>query len=167
MNGGDDDLVIFCGSGATAAIDKLIRLLELDTSERPVVFIGPYEHHSNELLWRESVADLVTIREDRQGRMDLSHLEYELTCHGDRAMKIGSFSAASNVTGIVTDVDQIAIMLHRHGALSCWDYATAGPYLPIDMNATPGSRTGGSPTRTRRSYRRISSSAARERQGCW
>jgi selenocysteine lyase/cysteine desulfurase len=137
VNGGDDDLVIFCGSGATAAIDKLIRLLELDASERPVVFIGPYEHHSNELPWRESVADLVTIREDRRGRIDLSHLEYELTSHGDRAMKIGSFSAASNVTGIVTDVDQIAIMLHRHGALSCWDYATAGPYLPIDMNAAP------------------------------
>ena len=52
-------------------------------------------------------------------------------------MKIGSFSAASNVTGIVTDVDQVAITLHRHGALSCWDYAAAGPYLPIDMNAAP------------------------------
>ena len=64
VNGGDDDVVIFCGSGATGAIDKLIRLLELDGRERPVVFIGPYEHHSNELPWRESIADVVTIRED-------------------------------------------------------------------------------------------------------
>ena len=52
-------------------------------------------------------------------------------------MKIGSFSAASNVTGIVTDVDRVAITLHRYGAKSCWDYAAAGPYLPIDMNAAP------------------------------
>ena len=137
VNGGDEDVVIFCGSGATGAIDKLLRLLVLRASEGPVVFIGPYEHHSNELPWRESVAELVTIREDDQGRVDLEHLDYELRCRRDRSLKIGSFSAASNVTGIVTDVDQIAITLHRHGALSCWDYATAGPYLPIDMNAEP------------------------------
>lgn len=137
VNGGKDDVVIFCGTGATGAIDKLIRLLAWDPRERPVVFIGPYEHHSNELPWRESTADLVTIRQDRAGAIDLDHLDYELRRHRDRALKIGSFSAASNVTGIVTDVDRIAITLHRHGALACWDYAAAGPYLPIDMNAAP------------------------------
>ena len=137
VNGGEDDVVIFCGTGATSAIDKLIRLLAWDPRGRPVVFIGPYEHHSNELPWRESTAELVTIREDRAGAVDLDHLEYELRRHGDRPLKIGSFSAASNVTGIVTDVDRIAIALHRHGALACWDYAAAGPYLPIDMNAAP------------------------------
>jgi selenocysteine lyase/cysteine desulfurase len=137
VNGGDDDVVVFCGSGATGAIDKLIRVLELDGGERPVVFIGPYEHHSNELPWRESLADVVTIHEDDDGRVDLDHLEYELRRHADRRAKIGSFSAASNVTGIVTDVDRVAITLHRYGAKSCWDYAAAGPYLPIDMNAAP------------------------------
>ena len=137
VNGGEDDVVIFCGTGATSAIDKLIRLLAWDSRERPVVFIGPYEHHSNELPWRESTAELVTIRQDRAGAVDLGHLEYELQRHCDRALKIGSFSAASNVTGIVTDVDRIGIALHRHGALACWDYAAAGPYLPIDMNAAP------------------------------
>ena len=129
--------MIFCGTGATGAIDKLIRLLPWDPRDRPVVFIGPYEHHSNELPWRESTAELVTIREDRAGAIDLDHLEYELRRHADRPLKIGSFSAASNVTGIVTDVDRIAIALHRHGALACFDYAAAGPYLPIDMNAAP------------------------------
>jgi selenocysteine lyase/cysteine desulfurase len=81
-------------------------MLELERGQRPVVFIGPYEHHSNELPWRESVADVVTIREDDEGRVDLEHLEHELRRHADRRVKIGSFSAASNVTGIVTDVDQ-------------------------------------------------------------
>jgi selenocysteine lyase/cysteine desulfurase len=137
VNGGEDDVVIFCGSGATGAIDKLIRLLALDPWDKPVVFIGPYEHHSNELPWRESVADLVTIEQDSDGGLDLVDLEYELRRHADRTVKIGSFSAASNVTGIVTDVDRITITLHRHGALACWDYAAAGPYLPIDMNASP------------------------------
>ena len=137
VNGGPDDVVVFCGAGATGAIDKLIRMLELERGRRPVVFIGPYEHHSNELPWRESVADVVTIREDDEGRIDIEHLEHELRRHADRRIKIGSFSAASNVTGIVTDVDQVSIALHRYGAQSCWDYAAAGPYLPIDMNAEP------------------------------
>jgi selenocysteine lyase/cysteine desulfurase len=137
VHGGEDDAVIFCGTGATGAIDKLSRLLALDPWDRPVVFVGPYEHHSNELPWRESVADVVTIQLDRSGGIDLVHLEYELRQHADRRVKIGSFSAASNVTGVVSDVDRITIMLHRHGALACWDYAAAGPYLPVDMNAAP------------------------------
>src|SRR3954447_2800002 len=135
VNGTVDDVVVFCGSGATGAIDKLVRLLDLNRpgAERPVVFIGPYEHHSNELPWRESRADVVTIREDAEGRIDLVHLESELACHAHRALKIGSFSAASNVTGIVSDVERIATVLHLHGALAAFDYAAAGPYLPIDM----------------------------------
>ena len=102
------------------------------------MFLGPYEHHSNELPWRESIAEVVPIRADGEGRVDVDHLAYELRRHADRSVKIGSFSAASNVTGIITAVDEVAITLHRHGALSCWDYAAAGPYLPIDMNAAPG-----------------------------
>ncbi len=139
VNGGEEDVVVFCGSGATGAIDKLVRLLDVagPSAERPVVFLGPYEHHSNELPWRESRADVVTIREDADGAIDVSHLEAELERHRDRTRKVGSFSAASNVTGIVSDVERISIALHRHGALSCWDYASAGPYLPIDVNASP------------------------------
>ena len=136
VNGGADDVVLFCGSGTTGAIDKLVRVLDLDR-ERAVVFVGPHEHHSNELPWRESDADVVTIGEDADGRVDLEHLEFELERHEHRRLKIGAFSAASNVTGIVTDVDRIAIALHRRGALSLWDYASAGPYLPIDMNPSP------------------------------
>ncbi|WIV53851.1 aminotransferase class V-fold PLP-dependent enzyme [Amycolatopsis nalaikhensis] len=151
----EDDLVIFCGSGATAAINKLIGILELripaglderyrltdhiPAGERPVVFVGPYEHHSNELPWRESIADVVVIDEDENGHIDLGRLETELLRYTDRPLRIGSFSAASNVTGILTDTDRVAALLHRHGALSFWDYAAAGPYVPIRMaESTPG-----------------------------
>ena len=137
VGGGDEDAVVFCGSGATGAIDKLIRVLALERGPRPVVFVGPYEHHSNELPWRESAADVVAIAEDGAGRVDLEQLEHELRRHAGRPRKIGTFSAASNVTGIVTDVDRVAIALHRHGALACFDYAAAGPYLEIEMNAAP------------------------------
>ena len=148
--GGDDETaVIFCGSGATGAIDKLIGVLglripaELDdryqlsaaipAAERPVVFIGPFEHHSNELPWRESIADLVVIPQDSDGHIDIDRLEAELVAHASRPLKIGSFSAASNVTGIVSDTYRVSALLHRHGALSFWDCAAAAPYVEINM----------------------------------
>src|SRR5262245_55452079 len=148
--GGDENtVVIFTGSGSTGAVDKLIRILgirlpaELDDAyglsqqipadQRPVVFIGPFEHHSNELPWRESIADIVVIPEDHNGHIDAARLEAELIRYADRPLRIGSFSAASNVTGIVTDTHAVSDLLHRHGALSFWDFAAAGPYVEIEM----------------------------------
>jgi selenocysteine lyase/cysteine desulfurase len=149
VGGGPDDLVIFCGSGATGAINKLIDILNLRVpndlddryqlsakipeQERPVVFIGPFEHHSNELPWRESIADVVVIHEDADGHIDLAHLEQELARYAARPLKIGSFSAASNVTGIASDTKAITALLHSHGALSFWDFAAAGPYVAIEV----------------------------------
>lgn len=145
-----DDAVIFVGSGATGAIDKLIHILniripadldrayqlkqQIPAEDRPVVFVGPYEHHSNEISWRESIADVVVIGEDANGMIDMAKLEAELQRFKDRKLKIGTFSAASNVTGVRTHIREIAIMLHRYDALSFWDFAAAGPYVKIDMN---------------------------------
>jgi selenocysteine lyase/cysteine desulfurase len=148
--GGDEQtVVIFTGSGSTGAIDKMIHILgiripaemddrygftaQIPPSARPVVFIGPFEHHSNELPWRESIADVVVIPEDPDGHIDAARLEQELIRYSDRPLKIGSFSAASNVTGIISDTHGISDLLHRHGALSFWDYAAAAPYVDITM----------------------------------
>jgi selenocysteine lyase/cysteine desulfurase len=156
VSGTEDDLVIFTGSGATAAVNKLIGILELripaglderyqlgaqiPEAERPMVFVGPYEHHSNELPWRESIADVVVIGEDSDGHVDLADLEGQLVRYGQRPLLIGSFSAASNVTGILTDTSAVAALLHAHGALSLWDYAAAGPYVPIRVSASRSDR---------------------------
>ena len=101
-----------------------------------MVFVGPYEHHSNELPWRESIADVVVIGEDADGHVDLADLESQLVRYAQRPLLIGSFSAASNVTGILTDTSAVAALLHTHGALSFWDYAAAGPYVPIRVSAS-------------------------------
>lgn len=154
LNCGEDDLVIFCGPGATAAVNKMIDILnmrlpanlndeygfldQIPADKRPVVFLGPYEHHSNELPWRESIADVVSIPLKSSGAMDLEKLEEELARYQDRPLKIGSFSAASNVTGLKTDVDAVSALLHKYGAVSFWDYAAASPYVGINMNVTGG-----------------------------
>lgn len=164
VNAGPDGRIIACGTGATGAIDKLQQIVGvalapatrqnigrmLDDSDsgfdsasfeqlmggrQPVVFIGPYEHHSNEISWRQSLATTVEVRLQADGNIDLAHLEELLKCpeYQDR-LRIGSFSAASNVTGIRSDVHKIASLLHANGAIACFDYAACAPYVEIDMN---------------------------------
>ena len=150
VGAGPDDVVLFVGGGATAAVNKLVGLLGLRISEplertyhlsrhipaeaRPVVVVGPYEHHSNELPWLESVADVVEVALDEAGGLDLTDLEAKLAAYASRPLRIGSFSAASNVTGVLTDVPAVTRLLRRHGYIACFDYAASAPYVPIDMH---------------------------------
>lgn len=150
----EDHNVIFCGSGATSAIDKIIGMLGLRVANtysqenktsndlKPIVFLGAYEHHSNELPWRESAADVITIPLLGDGSINLKYLKEKLQEFGNRPLKIGSFSAASNVTGIKTDISAIASLLHRHGAQIFVDYAAGAPYLPINMQGDEGENNG-------------------------
>jgi selenocysteine lyase/cysteine desulfurase len=150
----EEHAVIFAGSGSTGAVDRLVGLLgirlpkglseayrledAIPPDERPVIFVGPYEHHSNELPWRETIADVIEIKEDADGHIDLVELESRLIEHSRRPLIIGSFSAASNVTGIISDTSAIARLLHEHEALSFWDFAASAPYLEIDMGSSTG-----------------------------
>ncbi|HEB94976.1 MAG TPA: aminotransferase class V-fold PLP-dependent enzyme [Sedimenticola thiotaurini] len=170
VNAGPDGRIIAFGTGATGAIDRMQQLLGvklpaasralLDAllegflgqeqasafrryreSHQPVVFVGPYEHHSNEISWRESLCTVVEVQMTADGAIDLEHLESLLQepAFRDR-LRIGSFSAASNVTGMISPVPEIAALLHRHDALALFDYAASAPYVPIDMN--PGRQPG-------------------------
>jgi selenocysteine lyase/cysteine desulfurase len=172
VNAGPDGCIVCVGSGATGAIDKLQQIIgvalppatrqkltamlaellgeEADTrfaqhlrQHQPVVFVGPYEHHSNEISWREGLATVVEVALDGDGCIDLAHLESLLQepAYQDR-LRIGSFSAASNVTGMRTPVHEIAALLHRHGALACFDFAASAPYVEIDMNPPPDTYPG-------------------------
>lgn len=153
-----EDVVVFTGAGATEAINKLVGVLGLrideplerafhlrrhiPEEERPLVVVGPYEHHSNELPWRESVADVVEVGLDARGLPDLDELGEVLAANAHRPLRLGAFSAASNVTGVLTDVHAVARVCHEHGALAVFDYAAAGPYVPIEMHPRPASSGG-------------------------
>ncbi|MDE0895095.1 MAG: aminotransferase class V-fold PLP-dependent enzyme [Planctomycetota bacterium] len=145
----EDYVTVFCGAGATAAINKIVGVLGLaipeplqrrynlaqyiPAEERPIVFVGPYEHHSNYLPWLESIADVVEIPPRECGAVNLDVLAEKLEEYKGRPLKLGSFSAASNVTGILADVRGICRTLHAGGAKAIFDYAAAGPYVPIQM----------------------------------
>lgn len=151
MGAGAGDALLFCGAGTTAAIKRLQEVIgvalpsvemrgrlsaQLRAEERWVVFVGPYEHHSNLLSWRRSLAEVVEIGLDADGLVDVAALHRALGSpeYADRPM-LGSFSACSNVTGIMTDTREIARVLHQHGAFACFDFAASGPYVKIDMKS--------------------------------
>ncbi|VAH43069.1 unnamed protein product [Triticum turgidum subsp. durum] len=151
MGAGAGDALIFCGAGTTAAIKRLQEIIgvalpsvemrnrlsaQLRAEERWVVFVGPYEHHSNLLSWRQSLAEVVEVGVDADGLVDVAALRRALGSpeYADRPM-LGSFSACSNVTGVMTDTREIARVLHQHGAFACFDFAASGPYVKIDMKS--------------------------------
>jgi selenocysteine lyase/cysteine desulfurase len=165
VNAGPNGRIIACGTGATGAIDKLQQIIGVSlppvtreniekilqkaglsdealqqalAEHQPVVFVGPYEHHSNEISWRQSLATTVEVQLDKDGNIDLENLESLLRDPAyEGRLKVGSFSAASNVTGIRSDVRKISSLLHAHDAIACFDFAACAPYITIDMNPEP------------------------------
>ncbi len=132
--------VIFGGSGATTGLNQAVHLFGIPqalAAGKPVhVLVGPYEHHSNLLPWRESGATVIEIKEAPEGGVDLDDLQTVLNSLDSDGLLIGAFSAASNVTGVCTDPAPISRLIKAKGGKVLWDYAGGAPYLQMSM--TPG-----------------------------
>jgi len=154
LNATDAYHVIFTGTGTTAAIQKLMEILGLYISpsfkkvfrdlkdcikkcniKKPVVFVGPYEHHSNLVSWREGFCDVIPVRLDSHGELSAEDFIKKLEDRRwEGRMKIASLSAASNVTGVRTDVYKLAEIAHEHDCLIFFDFAACAPYIPVNIN---------------------------------
>ncbi|MGO9308549.1 MAG: aminotransferase class V-fold PLP-dependent enzyme [Spirochaetia bacterium] len=163
VNAGPEHKLVTVGAGTTAAVHQLQQILgiylppaardffqsllrghfppsEYDAlaarvqDSRPVVFVGPYEHHSNEVSWRECFAEVVEIELTADGLLDLEDLREKAGSprYAGRR-RIGAFSAASNVSGVTTPVYDVARILHDNGALAFFDFAASAPYVQMDM----------------------------------
>ena len=141
----DDFYVIPCGTGATGAIKKFQELMGLyvppatkkryqiavEKSKLPLVIIGPFEHHSNEVSFREALCEVVRIPLNTDQTIDLAFLESVLKSNKDREV-FGSFAVASNVTGIINPVEEIYTIMKKYGATICLDAAASSPYMNVD-----------------------------------
>ncbi|OGU33014.1 MAG: selenocysteine lyase [Ignavibacteria bacterium GWA2_55_11] len=146
VHAGPNDVLLNVGFGMTAAVNKLQRILGLRLPEqlrdrvtftdndRPVVFVTHMEHHSNHTSWEETIADVVVIRPDAEGLVDVENLSEQLHLHRNRTWKIGSFTACSNVTGIKTPLHTLARIMHENGGWAFVDFACSAPYTAIDMH---------------------------------
>jgi selenocysteine lyase/cysteine desulfurase len=153
VNASPEDVILTCGSGMTGALAKFQRILGLRLPEklhshlhfpkkdRPVVFLTHMEHHSNQTPWLESVAEVVVIPPDENLMVRPEMLEEAIKPYQDRKVKIGSFSACSNVTGIMPPYYELARVMHRYGGFCFVDFAASAPYVAIDMHpADPETR---------------------------
>lgn len=148
VNAGPDDVIITAGAGMTAVVNKLQRILGLKTysldedgceqqkHKRPIVFLSHMEHHSNQTSWYETNADVVVIPPDKDLLIDLDALRKLLETYKDREFKIGSFTACSNVTGIITPYHQMAKIMHEAGGVCFIDFAASAPYVDMNMHPT-------------------------------
>ncbi|MGM0377056.1 MAG: aminotransferase class V-fold PLP-dependent enzyme [Bacteroidota bacterium] len=146
VHANNDDVIITAGSGMTSVVNKLQRILGMRVPEqaqrycsipekdRPVVFLTHMEHHSNHTSWLETNADVVVLEPDENLLVDPRSLEKEISKYEDRPLKIGSFSAASNVTGIETPYYELAQIMHRYGGFCFVDFAASAPYVKMDMH---------------------------------
>lgn len=146
VNANQDDIILTAGFGMTTVINKLQRILGLKLPEqlnkylnlpkekRPVVFITHMEHHSNHTCWLETLADVIILEPDDKGLVDIHNLEKVIKLYSDRELKIGSFSACSNVTGIENPVHELAEIMHENDGFCFVDYAASAPYVDINMH---------------------------------
>lgn len=146
VNAGPDDVIIHAGFGMTAVINKLQRILGLKgcgiigkhvcqkEREKPVVFLTHMEHHSNQTSWYETNVDVVVIPPGKDLSINLDELRNLLEKYKDRKMKIGSFTACSNVTGIITPFHKMAKLMHEFGGVCFIDFAASAPYVDINMH---------------------------------
>ena len=157
VNASEDDIILTAGSGMTRLVSKLQRIIGLKIPEstanfcklankkikdcvndlgnnKPIVFISHMEHHSNHTSWLETIADVVVVPPNDQLLVCPNNLKKELEKHKDRTFKIGSFSAGSNVTGVIPPYKELCRLMHQYNGLCFLDFAATAPYCNIDMH---------------------------------
>ncbi|MBW8243650.1 aminotransferase class V-fold PLP-dependent enzyme [Muricauda oceani] len=140
VNADEDDVLVTTGSGMTGALDRLLQIMGLkgkrpsNPNEVPVVFITHMEHHSNQVSWLEAMADVVIVPPGENMMPSLDKLDELLWNYKDRTLKIGAFTACSNVTGEMTNHKGLAKTMHAHGGICFFDFAASAPYVDIDMH---------------------------------
>ena len=118
------------GKNTTEAINKLARRFPF-TPQRDVVITSGMEHHSNDLPWR-AAAHTVHVRLTPDGRLDLADFEEQLDRYADRVALV-AITGASNVTGLLNPIHELAEQAHAVGALFMADCAQLAPHRKVNM----------------------------------
>lgn len=114
----------------TEALNLLAHRVHLEPDE--LILTTRLEHHSNLLPWYKHAHEIVELTPE--GRMNIEDLERRLKAHAGK-VRLVTVSAASNVTGLIADLRQIARLAHEHGALLAADIAQLSPHRRFAMGA--------------------------------
>jgi len=146
VNADENDVLVTSGTGMTGVLSRLQRIMGLrypdvikdkirvPEKDKPVVFISHMEHHSNHVPWMETIAEVVILKCNEHQLICPDNLDKTLKKYKDRPLKIGAFTACSNVTGIITPYRKLAKVMHKHGGYCFVDFAASAPYVEMDMH---------------------------------
>lgn len=136
----NDHKILFCGNGATAAINHLVYSLDFTRFKSISIYYSVYEHYSNHLPWFELsnrypniTVKLKLVPLDSSFMIDYSFVEKELV--NDKAdLKIITITGCSNVTGVITPLSEFIKLKNKYSTYLFVDMATGAPYLPVDCS---------------------------------
>jgi selenocysteine lyase/cysteine desulfurase len=130
---------IFAGSGCTAPLNRLARVLATRRPERDVVLVSLMEHHANDLPHRKHAGRVLHIPLSGEapalGAVDRAALVRLLEQYSGRINYL-AVSAASNVTGIINPLHDIAALAHAHGAWVVVDASQYVAHAPLAISDT-------------------------------
>lgn len=125
----DETHVVIFGKNTTDAINKLAHSFPFEDGD--IVLTSLMEHHSNILPWRQ-VADVRYIAVDSNGLLDMGHFK-DLLAELTPRVRLVAITAASNVTGHINPIRDIAESAHQAGAKLFVDAAQLAPRRSIRM----------------------------------
>ena len=124
----DSDVVIF-GKNTSEAVNQLANAMAFGPED--VVLTTTMEHHSDDLPWRAKArVEHVGIQPD--GSLDLDDLKSRLE-RNDGKVRLVAVTGASNVTGYLPPLHDIAVLAHEHGATIFVDCAQLAAHRKIHM----------------------------------
>lgn len=129
----DNYKVIFTGSGATAATNHLIHVLDYKKHTKIDLFISLYEHYSNHLPWVElqkiENINLNIVPLDSNDEINYNYIDEKINMLDKSTLKIISITACSNVNGIITNIEKLKIIKMKYNnVLLLLDCACIAPY---------------------------------------
>lgn len=123
-----DDQVVF-----TRSTTDSLNLLAAVVPEATEVFVFESEHHAALLPWRHH--DLTCLPAPRSHREAIATLEKALADREPHTDALVCVTGASNVTGELWPVRELAAAAHAHGARIVLDAAQLAPHHPVDIAA--------------------------------
>ena len=129
---GDNKYTVIFTKNTTEGMNLLANTLINSKCDK--VLTTRMEHHANDLPWRYT-SNVIYVDVDKEGKVNIGDIEDALINHKGE-IKYVTITGASNVTGYVNPINDIARVAHKYGAKIIVDAAQLAPHREINMKGT-------------------------------
>lgn len=129
---GDNKYTVIFTKNTTEGMNLLANTLINSKCDK--VLTTRMEHHANDLPWRYT-SNVIYVDVDKEGKVNIGDIEDALINHKGE-IKYVTITGASNVTGYINPINDIARVAHKYGAKIIVDAAQLAPHREINMKGT-------------------------------